>query len=1150
MQEYKLPAFCKVKKKLLAKTTTTSILASLVKIYIHKIINVIQGGIMRKQILLLVLILLTISIAWAATYTENFDVNGNWEGGSMTGYNAKTYVNSSDPSNDGFSSNSAIRETTNTYSSGYAWRLNSGAYYLRYECAVTVTGFSVYLARWDNDPSPSITIRYSTDSGSNYTNIETITGAWFTADLAYKKYTYTFSPSISPSSGNKIYIELNKTTGERLLVDDFELVYTAAVSPTISVSPASLPNFTYVQGSGPSTEQSFTISGTNLTGDISIAATTNYEISTGSGTSFSATNPIVLTASKLAVTNTTIYVRLKAGLTSGTYNSENITASSSGATNKTVSCSGSVTAPSYIPISLGNTATESFSIGTSATATLPNGWKADKIDSGVRTIGSYTSAVTATTQRAGNSMSSSASNGIYNYGAGVADAATERAVGFLSSSSATQSGNLYAKIKNTGAAQIPSFKISYDVEKYRNGSNSAGFSIQMYYSTDGTSWTSAGSHFLTSYSADLDNNGYTSAPGATASVTNKTIPANLNSGSDFYLAWNYSVTSETTTTNAQALGIDNVSIEAVTLEQVIVPVISPVSGTYYANQSVTISCATVGATIYYTTDGNDPTTSSTPYSGEFQVTQTTTVKAFAVKDGMADSAIATADYVLPIPVANIAALRAGTTGTTLYKLTGEAILTFQQTFRNQKYIQDSTAGILIDDVSNLLLTSYNNGDGITGICGTLTLFGGMLQFVPETTGPAASSSGNSITPQDVSLATLVSNFEDYESELVKVRNVTFDTTGTFSNGTLYQMNSGTMGFYTTFYDVDYIGTSIPTGKVDIIGIPNSRIIEGNLFTARKLSDFSVTYDYPDGEAVIEEDGNTVTIVGGSANRGTAVTPGGLNSSFTPTATYVFDLLGAGGWDIIIQTADLWGACYYGGNWHVGQNAEGQIVFNVPASKDINDVVVVLGDQDPTLPVELSSFTATLTAHNTVSVMWVTQSETNVNGYYVYRGMSSELEEAATVSPLIPATNTSQQQMYQFTDSEVFDAGTYYYWLQVQDLDGSIQFHGPTTVFFDNGGNGTPVIPKVTELKSVYPNPFNPSTTISYSLAKASTVDFVIYNNRGQIVRSFNEGNKGIGNHSFNWFGDDQNGRACSTGVYYIKMQAGKDSFIRKAVLMK
>lgn len=207
--------------------------------------------------------------------------------------------------------------------------------------------------------------------------------------------------------------------------------------------------------------------------------------------------------------------------------------------------------------------------------------------------------------------------------------------------------------------------------------------------------------------------------------------------------------------------------------------------------------------------------------------------------------------------------------------------------------------------------------------------------------------------------------------------------------------------------------------------------------------------------------------------------------------------------------------------------------------------------EATLPVELSSFTATLTSQNTVNIMWVTQTETNVNGYYVYRGSSSELNAAAAVSSLIGAYNTSQQQVYQFTDTEVFEPGTYYYWLQVQDLDGSIQFHGPTTVYFDNeGNNGTPVIPKVTELKSIYPNPFNPSTTIYYSLAKAETVDFVIYNNRGQIVRSFNEGNKGIGNHSLRWNGEDQYGRSCSTGIYYIKMTAGKDSFIRKAVLMK
>ncbi len=202
------------------------------------------------------------------------------------------------------------------------------------------------------------------------------------------------------------------------------------------------------------------------------------------------------------------------------------------------------------------------SIGTLQTATLPTDWKADKNDSSVRSVGTYSSAGTATTQRAGNSMSSSATNGIYNYGAGAADSATDRAVGFLSSSGGTKSGNLYAKFTNKLGKSLMSITISYDVEKYRNGSNSAGFRVQMYYSTDGSTWTSAGSDFLTSFSADTDNNGYASAPGSTTAVSAKTLTfaTPIGDNSDFYLAWNYSVTSSTTTSNAQGLGIDNFQI--------------------------------------------------------------------------------------------------------------------------------------------------------------------------------------------------------------------------------------------------------------------------------------------------------------------------------------------------------------------------------------------------------------------------------------------------------------------------------------------------------------------------------------------------------------------------------------------------------------
>ena len=114
-------------------------------------------------------------------------------------------------------------------------------------------------------------------------------------------------------------------------------------TPTITTSVASLSGFSYPQNTGPSTEQSFTINGNSLLTNISITPATDFEISTGTGVSFVASNPISLAISNGGVNTTTIYVRMKAGLTTGTYNtSETITASSSGATSKTITCSGTV----------------------------------------------------------------------------------------------------------------------------------------------------------------------------------------------------------------------------------------------------------------------------------------------------------------------------------------------------------------------------------------------------------------------------------------------------------------------------------------------------------------------------------------------------------------------------------------------------------------------------------------------------------------------------------------------------------------------------------------------------------------------------------------------------------------------------------------
>lgn len=86
-----------------------------------------------------------------------------------------------------------------------------------------------------------------------------------------------------------------------------------------------------------------------------------------------------------------------------------------------------------------------------------------------------------------------------------------------------------------------------------------------------------------------------------------------------------------------------------TIETVATPTFTPAAGTYTEAQNVTIACATEGATIYYTTDGSNPTTASTQYTAAIAVEKTTTIKAIAVKEGMYNSTVATAAYTINLP---------------------------------------------------------------------------------------------------------------------------------------------------------------------------------------------------------------------------------------------------------------------------------------------------------------------------------------------------------------------------------------------------------------------------------------------------------------------------------------------------------------------
>lgn len=178
-----------------------------------------------------------------------------------------------------------------------------------------------------------------------------------------------------------------------------------------------------------------------------------------------------------------------------------------------------------------------------------------------RAISSFVTATNQTLRVGGANLATNAANGSYNFGAGTtALGNSDRAPGFLSSGTATVSGNLYAQLVNNTGSTLTGLQISYDVEKYRNGSNPAGFRYQLFYSPDGNTWTNAGPDFLTSFAPDADNSGFANAPGATVSVSNKTLNVSVANGANIFLVWNYSVNTGSTSTNAPALAIDNVSI--------------------------------------------------------------------------------------------------------------------------------------------------------------------------------------------------------------------------------------------------------------------------------------------------------------------------------------------------------------------------------------------------------------------------------------------------------------------------------------------------------------------------------------------------------------------------------------------------------------
>jgi len=184
----------------------------------------------------------------------------------------------------------------------------------------------------------------------------------------------------------------------------------------------------------------------------------------------------------------------------------------------------------------------------------------------------------------------------------------------------------------------------------------------------------------------------------------------------------------------------------------------------------------------------------------------------------------------------------------IIKYTGIATVTYAQANRNQKYIQDATAAVLIDDPNPGFIGTYAEGEGITNIVGKIILYNALIEFTPlAATGEHAT--GSVIVPE---VRTLASLSAADQCKLVTIEDFAFktptqwDPTGLFIKSKNYDIDgqdNTLMVYRTAFAGADYIGGQVPVGtmsSVCLVGQFNTQM----QITARSWSDMTLPFVLP------------------------------------------------------------------------------------------------------------------------------------------------------------------------------------------------------------------------------------------------------------------------------------------------------------------
>jgi len=622
------------------------------------------------------------------------------------------------------------------------------------------------------------------------------------------------------------------------------------LAPTLSTD-GTLTAFTAELGT-PSSAQSFTVSGLNLVGSVTATAPAGFEVSADNAT-FGSTATLVPASGTL--TAAPVYVRISAAAPFGSV-SGNVAISATGAITQNVAASGTVTAGiTYVSLTSTNANSYVQNFDSLGTATISNvisgtpgeqtslgavaspaldGWYAAKIS------GSGTSA----TGIVANDGSAN-SGAVYNYGSTniAGDVNLDRSLGALASGSTVV--GFGALIKNDTTNTLTGLSITLTAKFWRSSTSVQNVLTFGYGVVDGTDATAT--NFITASNgvtplaglnivgpSPVSSNGALDGndPANQRSLTSIGVPVTLAPGQSAFIRWQ----DANDAGNDAGLAIDDFIITALA-GALAAPEFDLAAGVYLTPQTVRVSNFASygpGVEVRYTLDGLTPGAGSLLYNNTTGISIApgngpVTLQAVAIDTGsVATSLVASAVYDMPKDVANLTALRASPTGSTIYRVTGEATFTAGTGFRNTKFFQDAGAGIQIDDTAGTITTVYTAGDNVQNILGRISTFNGQLQMVPVQNFGAPVSSGNTVTPLSRTIATLTNADQ---AMLVTLDNVVFEQAGNpFGAGGANTpiTDPSVTGFTGTcrniFGESNITGSTIPSGPNTLTGVVQSGLV--------------------------------------------------------------------------------------------------------------------------------------------------------------------------------------------------------------------------------------------------------------------------------------------------------------------------------------